>query len=385
MKRDRQAASAIVLAGGRSNRFGADKMGAELGGRALLAHAIEVVADVCREVVVVTGHRAAPAGRAGETRATLPAETAATLPAGTAATLPEGILVVTDPEPYPGPLAALLQGARAAAQQRLLVVAGDMPSLQPGVLARLLWWPERLEGACLERPPASAQPHAEPSRPDPSEGPAERIDGEPVSATGPVVLPVALQRDAVVQRAAMLLGNGSRSLRSLLAALDLDLVPHREWRHLDPGALSLYDVDTREDLHALQRDGPRAAGSAPGTTGWTPYTALAGHPLALAVLARVCAVVDEAGAPTIRATRGHVAVRRSRGFAFIWLPGRYLVRPGAEVVLSIALGRRLTSPRIKEVAHPAARQWMHHLEIHSLADVDDEVAAWLREASARAT
>jgi hypothetical protein len=27
---------------------------------------------------------------------------------------------------------------------------------------------------------------------------------------------------------------------------------------------------------------------------------------------------------------------------------------------------------------------MHHLEIHSLGDLDDEVAAWLREAADRA-
>ena len=37
------------------------------------------------------------------------------------------------------------------------------------------------------------------------------------------------------------------------------------------------------------------------------------------------------------------------------------------------------------MVHPAAAQWMHHLEIHDAAEIDDEVAAWLREAADRAS
>jgi hypothetical protein len=55
------------------------------------------------------------------------------------------------------------------------------------------------------------------------------------------------------------------------------------------------------------------------------------------------------------------------------------------VVLSIALGRRDDSPRWKEVAHPSPKHWIHHLEVRDLADIDDEVAGWLREAAERAT
>jgi hypothetical protein len=58
----------------------------------------------------------------------------------------------------------------------------------------------------------------------------------------------------------------------------------------------------------------------------------------------------------------------------------YLRAPQAEVVLSIAMDRELTSPRFKEVAHPSPRTWQHHLEIRDVADVDDEIKAWLREA-----
>ena len=56
--------------------------------------------------------------------------------------------------------------------------------------------------------------------------------------------------------------------------------------------------------------------------------------------------------------------------------------PAVEVVLSLALGRLDPSPRWKQVAHPSPRIWMHHLEVRDLADLDDEVRAWLREAFA---
>ena len=116
----------------------------------------------------------------------------------------------------------------------------------------------------------------------------------------------------------------------------------------------------------------------------TPEEHLAGHPLALAVLARVREILEAAGPVTVRVTRSQIAFRRDRGFAYLWLPGRYLAHPGADIVLSIALGRRDGSPRWKQVVEPAPGQWMHHLEIRDVDDVDDEVAAWLREAAARA-
>lgn len=46
----------------------------------------------------------------------------------------------------------------------------------------------------------------------------------------------------------------------------------------------------------------------------------------------------------------------------MWMPGRYLAHPSTEVVLSVALPRHVPSPRFKEVVHPTAQQWLHHLE-----------------------
>ncbi|GGS28635.1 DUF5655 domain-containing protein [Actinokineospora fastidiosa] len=102
-------------------------------------------------------------------------------------------------------------------------------------------------------------------------------------------------------------------------------------------------------------------------------------PFARAVHERLRTLLDDPY--TVQATKSQLAYRRARGFAYLWLPGRYLRNPGAEVVLSIVLPRRSDSARFKEVAHPAPGLWIHHLEIHDVTELDAEVAAWLREAA----
>ena len=121
------AATAIVLAGGRSSRFGSDKLAADLDGVPLLHHAIRAVADVCAEVLVV----GAPTGLSVE----LPDDIAAA--------------VVLDADAYQGPLVALVDAASAATHRSLLIVAGDMPHLEPAVLERLLAGAHEHQGACL--------------------------------------------------------------------------------------------------------------------------------------------------------------------------------------------------------------------------------------------
>jgi hypothetical protein len=49
------------------------------------------------------------------------------------------------------------------------------------------------------------------------------------------------------------------------------------------------------------------------------------------------------------------------------------------LVLSIALPKRLSSARFKQVVHPAPANWMHHLELRDLTEIDDEVPGWLAE------
>lgn len=119
----------------------------------------------------------------------------------------------------------------------------------------------------------------------------------------------------------------------------------------------------------------------------TPTTAeefFAGEREGLRIFNRVVACIREIGPAEIRVSRSEIAFRRSRGFAFVWRPDRYLKPTGVPAVLSIALPREATSPRFKSVVHPSPRVWMHHIELRAVREVDAEVAAWLAEAYAGA-
>ena len=109
----------------------------------------------------------------------------------------------------------------------------------------------------------------------------------------------------------------------------------------------------------------------------------AGHPDGQAVATAVVRTARAVGPHQVRVSRSQVALRRRKGFAYLWRPGQYL-SSDVPAVLSIALPREVASPRWKEVAHPAAGIWMHHLELRTPDDVDEDVAAWLTEAYAAA-
>jgi hypothetical protein len=95
---------------------------------------------------------------------------------------------------------------------------------------------------------------------------------------------------------------------------------------------------------------------------------------------RVRAVVERLGDAEVRAGRSQIAFRRRRPFAAVWIPGRYLRGAVAPLVLTVYLPARDASPRWKEVVEPAAGRFTHHLELRRPDDVDEEVAAWLRQA-----
>ena len=84
-------------------------------------------------------------------------------------------------------------------------------------------------------------------------------------------------------------------------------------------------------------------------------------------------------AASVSTTTSQVAFRRRRGFAYVWNPRRHL-KTDVPAVLSIALPRRIDSPRFKEIVRPSPNVWMHHLELRTAAELDAEVAGWLREA-----
>lgn len=189
---------AVVLAGGRSTRFGSDKLAAELDGRPLLRHAIDGVRTVAGEVVVVVAPGAAPP-------------------------LPDGVRVAYDARPFDGPLAGLAAGLAAIGPdvERVVVVGGDMPRLVPAVLRRLV--------AALAADPAAVLAVL-----------AVGDDRPP--------LPMAIDTRRGTAAVTNLLERGERRLRALTEDLPTVVVPEDAWRADDPAGSSLLDVDEVADL-----------------------------------------------------------------------------------------------------------------------------------------
>jgi len=187
---------AIVLAGGRSSRFGRDKLAELIDGRPLLDHAIAAVRALT-DVIVVVG--ASDGDRS----------------------LPDGVTLVHDERPFEGPLVGLDGGLAAVgtAVDRVIVVGGDMPTLVPAVLGRLLAsLGDDATAAILE------------------------VDGPRA------ILPMALATERAGALVAHLVVAGERRLGALLDDLDVRVVPQSEWRFDDPDGRTLRDIDAPSDL-----------------------------------------------------------------------------------------------------------------------------------------
>ena len=91
-------------------------------------------------------------------------------------------------------------------------------------------------------------------------------------------------------------------------------------------------------------------------------------------------MIGALGSLELRVTKSQVAFRRRRAFAWAWMPGKILRGRTAPLVLSVALPERDPSPRWKQVVEPAPGRFMHHLELYTTADLDEQVAVWLRRA-----
>ncbi len=92
------------------------------------------------------------------------------------------------------------------------------------------------------------------------------------------------------------------------------------------------------------------------------------------------AVIEEQGLVELRVTKSQIAFLRDKPFAWAWMPGKYLRRKAAPLVLSISLPGRDSSPRWKSIVEPAPGRFMHHLELYTIGEIDDEVRAWLQAA-----
>ena len=105
-----------------------------------------------------------------------------------------------------------------------------------------------------------------------------------------------------------------------------------------------------------------------------------GHDDSRQLFEAVSATIEAIGPAEMRVTKSQVAWKRRVNFAFVWMPGMYLKRSTVPLVLTVDLRRRDASPRWKQVVEPYPGRFVHHMELRSGEQIDDEVKGWLREA-----
>lgn len=91
-------------------------------------------------------------------------------------------------------------------------------------------------------------------------------------------------------------------------------------------------------------------------------------------------LINQLGSVSIAVTKSQVAFRRRKAFAWAWIPRKYLKGKVAPLVLTISLPDRDSSTRWKEVVEPYPGRFIHHLELYSLQDIDEQVVGWLQAA-----
>lgn len=193
--------SGVVLAGGRSSRMGRDKASLIFDGVTLLQRTAAALAEVADEIVVVR----APRQR---------------LPA---LDLDVPIVEAEDPVEGEGPLVGIAAGLRAASAPVAVVVAVDMPFLQPALLRLLA---ERVAaGARWAVPIAEGRPQ-------------------------PLCSAFATASLAVLEAH---IAAGDRAPMAAARDLDTERIEAELWREADATGRSFLNVNTPEEYEAAQR------------------------------------------------------------------------------------------------------------------------------------
>lgn len=187
--------TALVMAGGDSQRMGCDKTQLLLGDRTLLQRVIAIVQPIFPQVLVsVRQHR------------------------------PEiGLPQVCDEYPCAGPLAGLCAGLAQAGTPWIFAVASDMPFVQPALIERLA---QRRAGYQAVVPVVHGHP-------------------QPLTAF--------YSASGLDQMRALLEAEGRRSLRAALEQLNVCYVDESDLLKSDSGLRSFFDLDTPQDVAAARR------------------------------------------------------------------------------------------------------------------------------------
>lgn len=198
--------TALIMAGGQSQRMGQDKASLLLGEQSLLQHVSAIVLPMFAQVVVSV--------RAPRPDIALPQ--------------------VCDTYPDAGPLAGLYAGLSGARTAWVFAVATDMPFVRTKLIEQLAALRADLLATGAERPRAIV----------------------PVVGGHPQPLAAFYARDSLPVIEGLLASEGRCGLRTALARLPVRYVEEAELRAADPELSSFFDLDTPEDL---ARAGKRSA------------------------------------------------------------------------------------------------------------------------------
>ena len=190
--------AAIVLAGGRSTRLGRDKASEPLLGVPLLQRVLDRLAGLTTETVVV----GRPEQDFGWARAT-------------------HLRAIEDSYPGAGPLGAIYTGLNAVEAPIALVLACDMPLLQPGLLAALVRLAEEHEAVV----------------------PVCEGLAQPLCAAYRRTCAAALRTQ---------IETGNLKVAAVVARLLPRYVYEAEWRRWDPEGLSFHNLNSEADLRRAE-------------------------------------------------------------------------------------------------------------------------------------
>ena len=204
----------LILAGGRSRRMGQDKIWLPLGAG---ADAVPLFERVVARVRPLAGEFLFSANAPEPFDALVASLRSQGVPAQ----------VVPDRYPGAGPLAGLHAGLSAAHGDLLLALAGDMPFVNPALVAHLVSLMPGFDAAIPELPhPRTGEPIKEPLH--------------------------ALYRRSCLSAVTARLAAGDRQMVSVLPDLRVRIVAPDEIRDFDPDFRSFFNVNTPEDWRAAE-------------------------------------------------------------------------------------------------------------------------------------
>jgi molybdopterin-guanine dinucleotide biosynthesis protein A len=198
----------IILAGGQSARMGQDKRRLRLWGPqgpSLLAHTVALATGLCAEVIVVLNDP--------EAWPDLPAR------------------LVPDAYPGAGPLGGLASGLAVLAADRALLLACDMPLLQPDLLRAMLAIPFDTDALVPRRLATPGEP-------------PRGQDSEPL---------LAVYRQICLSTITACLAHDERRMGAALRQITVRSLDPAWWTRFDPDGRSFLNLNRPDDLaHATQ-------------------------------------------------------------------------------------------------------------------------------------